>query len=121
MKKLECERVNLKNNADTSCCKISTKLDIEKIALTLNNVSFLEDIDQNCSRYMCSENVGSYLCGYIYLKSLDIDPSRSLFVHVPPIDRPFSSAETSTSIRQIIEKCLEQIQLKANVAEKTTE
>lgn len=51
----------------------------------------------------------SYLCGYIYFKSLDRNADRTLFVHVPPVNAPFSTAITSQALLHTIEKCIVQI------------
>ena len=33
-----------------------------------------------------STNAGRYLCEFIYYTSLSVDPSRSLFIHVPDLN-----------------------------------
>lgn len=51
----------------------------------------------------------SYLCGYIYYKSLDHNADRTIFVHVPPIDKPFTTEATTQALLHTIEKCVAQI------------
>ncbi|XP_070509929.1 pyroglutamyl-peptidase 1 [Chironomus tepperi] len=80
------------------CQKLETKIDVDKITKFLN--------EEHCNMFTASCDVGQYLCGYVYLKSLDKDPSRTLFVHVPCIDKPFSSQDTATGIFKVIEQCL---------------
>ncbi|CAD7078917.1 unnamed protein product [Hermetia illucens] len=92
------------DNAGSCCDTISTEIDVQSIVDKL-----FPDTEACNPLCICSRDVGNYLCGYIYLKSLDRDKKRCLFVHVPPIDQPFSSQTTSEAIRQIIEECLHQL------------
>lgn len=80
------------------CQSLETKIDVDKITKVLN--------ESHRNMFESSCDVGKYLCGYIYIKSLDIDPQRSLFVHVPCIDNPFSTQETAEAILKIIEHCV---------------
>ncbi|CRL00846.1 CLUMA_CG014097, isoform A, partial [Clunio marinus] len=77
-------------NNSGKCQRLETKLNVDKITNVLNE-SYRPMFESSC-------DVGKYLCGYIYLKSLDIDPQRSLFVHVPCINKPFSTHETANGI-----------------------
>jgi pyroglutamyl-peptidase len=81
------------------CERLETKFDVDHMVKFLNE-------NHKSGMFYASCDVGSYLCGYVYLKSLDKNPSKTLFVHVPPIDKPFSSEETSHAILKIIECCL---------------
>ena len=81
------------------CRGLETNLNVDKITKTLNEKHRNEMFEASC-------DVGRYLCGYIYLKSLDIDPNRSLFVHVPCINKPFTTQETAEAILKIIEHCV---------------
>jgi len=101
-----------------------TNFNVNRIAKELNQVLEVDDAckceieepiqgsddqknDKN-SKFICSKDVGSYLCGYIYLKSLDQNLDRTLFIHVPAIGT-MPSEETQERIFQTILKCLEQL------------
>lgn len=106
---LECPSICLENN-DEKCFKIYTKLNVRRIVNLINDLKGCgcsPDTPLFCSS---SWDVGNYLCGYIYLKSLDRDPARSLFLHVPPVDKPFSSKETSEAIFEIVKECVGQLE-----------
>ncbi|KAG4068541.1 hypothetical protein HA402_004882 [Bradysia odoriphaga] len=98
---LETPKICLKNNG-SNCDVLTTCLDVEKIVEEVNAVL--------PEQMLCSSTkVGSYLCGYIYLNSLDRNCERTLFIHVPPVDKPYSSQQTSASILAVLEKCVEQL------------
>ena len=80
------------------CRGLETKLNVDKITKTLN--------ESHAPMFEASCDVGRYLCGYIYLKSLDVDPKRSLFVHVPCIDKPFTVKQLADAILKIVELCV---------------
>lgn len=44
------------------------------------------------------------MCEFIYYTSLSIDEKRTLFVHVPPLDEPFTKEELAMALEVII-KC----------------
>lgn len=87
----------LKNSG--RCHGLETTLNVDKIAKVLNETHLEGMFEASC-------DVGKYLCGYIYLKSLDIDPSRSLFIHVPCINKPYSTPEAAEAITKVIEQCV---------------
>ncbi|VEN59621.1 unnamed protein product [Callosobruchus maculatus] len=90
---------------------IYTAIDTDVICEHLNSTGSVK----SCT----SCDAGRYLCEYIYYKSLSIDHSRCLFIHVPPIDHPYSTKEMASAIESIIKCCLQQQkernQLKENV------
>lgn len=45
----------------------------------------------------------------MYLKSLDVDRKRSLFIHVPPPNDNINIAKMSQVISSVIEHCVKQL------------
>ncbi|XP_059618011.1 pyroglutamyl-peptidase 1 [Phlebotomus argentipes] len=82
------------------CDKLETSFNVHKIADELN--------EKHKDIFSGSTDVGHYLCGYIYVKSLDFCPSRTLFIHVPKVEI-IDPATVQRGIVDVIQKCLEQI------------
>lgn len=92
------------------------KLNVNKIVQVISdncgctpNSSSSLDTYESLKLAKVSKDVGNYLCGYIYLKSLDYDCSRTLFVHVPPLDKPFGVEKLSEVVWKITQECLRQV------------
>nr|CAH7744939.1 unnamed protein product [Callosobruchus chinensis] len=79
---------------------IYTGIDTDVLCEHLNSIGPVK----SCT----SCDAGRYLCEYIYYKSLSIDHTRSLFIHVPPIDQPYSTKELALAIEGVIKCCLQQ-------------
>lgn len=100
----EREDVENKCPADgkASCAKddeydcIRTNLCTETICNKLNEFPTL--------KATISNDPGRYLCDYIYYTSLSINNNGTLFVHVPPLDQPFTKKQLTYALEEII-KC----------------
>lgn len=90
------------------------------IACKLNLESIIEAANTNCGSTQhnkiaeISEAIGYFLCGYIYLKSLDRNCYRTLFLHVPTLNKPFSAEKLSEIVLTITEECLRQVMEEGN-------
>ena len=86
---------------------ITTRLDLEKICQ-----GFIEKNKDVLIKI--SENAGLYLFEYIYYKSLYTSSTRQntpvIFVHVPPLEQPYSLDQTASACKSLIEVLINEIQ-----------
>ncbi|XP_023022485.1 pyroglutamyl-peptidase 1 [Leptinotarsa decemlineata] len=82
---------------------IFTEINIKDICATLNESGKIKS--------HISNNAGRYLCEFIYYNSLKINKKRTLFIHVPPLDQPYSAAELSEGLLEVIKCALKQIEI----------
>ncbi|KAJ8030046.1 Pyroglutamyl-peptidase 1 [Holothuria leucospilota] len=77
----------------------------------INMSSVCEDINSsNCNvKAVVSYCAGRYLCGYAYYTSLHHNPSCSAFIHVPPLNEPYSAHQLALGIREALLSMLKQI------------
>ena len=95
-----------------NCCLPSgslvekTCLDLEKVCSSVNMTSE----EQSLGVEAClSEDAGRYLCDFSYYKSLHKMKGKSLFIHVPPIDQPYTTLQLSKSIKIVLQNIIQQI------------
>ena len=75
--------------------EIETKFDLEGICESLSA--------QNGVEFGISEDAGRYLCDFIYYKSLHLCQCPVLFVHVPPLDKPYSAEQLGQGLKDLLE------------------
>lgn len=51
-----------------------------------------------------------YLCEYIYYTSLSINPLRTLFIHVPELNKPYTANQIAKSLEEVLRLCLLQLE-----------
>ena len=83
-----------------------TCLDLEKVCKHVNSSSVEEKLGVEAC---LSEDAGYYLCDFSYYKSLHKMNGKSLFVHVPPIDKPFSSLQVTEALKLVLINIVQQI------------
>lgn len=84
------------DEASIECNILETGVNIKELCDTVN---------KNYEKHKCeacfSHNAGRYLCEYIYYQSLVIEPTKTLFVHVPDFDK-YSSIQTAKGLYDIL-------------------
>ncbi|KAJ8357756.1 hypothetical protein SKAU_G00205500 [Synaphobranchus kaupii] len=92
----------------THCCVeggadcIDSVIDMETVCKRVNTSGL--DVSVTVSK-----DAGRYLCDYIYYLSLHLSSGCSAFVHVPPLEQPYSGEELGHALRAILLEMLEQL------------
>ncbi len=81
---------------------IETQFDLHKVCESLSTLN--KEID-----FRVSDDAGRYLCDFIYYRSLHLSACPVLFVHVPPLDTPYSAAQLGRALRDIVEVLLAEV------------
>ncbi|KAI4466962.1 protease family c15 pyroglutamyl-peptidase i-related [Holotrichia oblita] len=103
-----------KEHQTKEVCTVTEGLDCIKPGLDVGEICNF--INRNTQIKACvSQNAGRYLCEYIFYKSLSIDFQKTLFIHVPPLDNPYTAEELATALRAIVRCALQQLNNKCNI------
>ena len=78
----------------------------EEIRTSINLESVCEmitKVDKSGVEVGISEDAGRYLCDFIYYSSLHLGRCPVVFVHVPPLDDPYSSEQLGQALMTLLE------------------
>eukprot|EP00088_Acartia_fossae_P026326 TRINITY_DN27144_c0_g1_i1.p1 TRINITY_DN27144_c0_g1~~TRINITY_DN27144_c0_g1_i1.p1 ORF type:complete len:205 (-),score=36.52 TRINITY_DN27144_c0_g1_i1:264-878(-) len=78
---------------------LNTCLPVQQICQDLN-----DKLQEDGIEFTSSCNAGRYLCEFVYYASLSQTENCTLFVHVPPLDQPYSQDELAKALVCIIEQ-----------------
>jgi len=62
-----------------------------------------------------SDDAGLYLCEYTYYRSLHGGGAPAIFIHIPPVDEPYSLEQLKEAVRQIISLLVEDVNYDAKL------
>lgn len=75
----------------------------EEIATQFNLEGICESLSGKGVEFGVSEDAGRYLCDFIYYKSLHLCKCPVVFVHVPPLDKPYSRELLGQGLKDLLE------------------
>ncbi|XP_063919336.1 pyroglutamyl-peptidase 1 [Zophobas morio] len=55
-----------------------------------------------------SVDAGRYLCEYVLFTSLSVDKDKAMFIHVPPLGKPYTEQELADGVLEVIRCALRQ-------------
>jgi len=95
-----------------NCCVPSCQLSKLSTCLDLQDLS--GKVTAQCSHIgleaEVSQDAGNYLCDFVYFKSLHATSGRSLFIHVPKEDKPYSIQQMTEGLKSAIKNIIKQLQ-----------
>lgn len=89
-----CNKCPDETNVD--CNTLETGIDVEKLCVSVN-----KNLERSECEACLSHDAGRYLCEYIFYQSLSIEPTKTLFVHVPDFNK-YSSIQNANGLYDIL-------------------
>lgn len=97
-----------------NCCVSSDSCQEDKLSCCLDVVELSQAVTEQCKEVgleaVVSEDAGRYLCDFVYYKSLHATQGKSLFVHVPLIDKPYSLPQMTEGLKAVTKNVIDQLQ-----------
>lgn len=87
----------------------------EEIATQFDLEGICESLTSKEVEFGISEDAGRYLCDFIYYKSLHLCKCPVVFVHVPPLGRPYSTEQLGQGLKDLLEVLVAKMEVVSEV------
>lgn len=88
------------------CCCDNTK----ESGINMSDVLDVINTSDTGLTAVVSLDPGRYLCDFIYFTSLNIKDNCVAFIHVPPLDKPYSASQLALGLQMAVKAMLQQVQ-----------
>ncbi|XP_030608142.1 pyroglutamyl-peptidase 1-like [Archocentrus centrarchus] len=89
----------------SQCC-METGPDCIKSILDMDTICKRVNDSHTGITVSVSKDAGRYLCDYTYYTSLYLGKGRAAFVHVPPLEKPYSGQDLGRGLKAVIQEML---------------
>jgi len=93
------------------CCvegaeeEASTCLDMEQLLEQVSKAGSETGLE-----FQLSKDAGRYLCDFVYYRALHCSAGRALFIHVPPLGKPYTANQLAEAIAIVLKTIVEMIE-----------
>jgi len=93
------------------CCVEGAK---DEATTCLNMDELLEQVSKAGSEsgidFQLSKDAGRYLCDFVYYRALHCSAGRALFIHVPPLGKPYTANQLAEAIAIVLKAIVKMIE-----------
>jgi len=83
----------------------------EEATTCLDMEQLLEQVSKTGSQtgleFQLSKDAGRYLCDFVYYRALHCSAGRALFIHVPPLGKPYTANQLAEAIAIVLKNIVE--------------
>ncbi|KAL8625442.1 hypothetical protein ACOMHN_018587 [Nucella lapillus] len=83
-------------------CVLVSGIDMKRVCARVNSSAI-------SVKARVSHDPGRYLCEFSYFSSLHINHRNTAFIHVPPLDSPYTAAQLVEGLRKAINEMIQQV------------
>jgi len=87
---------------------------VDEATTCLNMEELLEQVSkagrETGLEFQLSKDAGRYLCDFVYYRALHCSAGRALFIHVPPLGKPYNASQLAEAIAIVLKNIVKMIE-----------